>query len=386
MYTGESADFHVAAEGIRIGDWRLKPIYNIVEPVGESDSAIRVHGFFVFDADAVVDCNAPHCENLVAVYYTRPDERCLDWEAKTWPGKCIAGAVSSLKESMVIPDEQDPLWDVDCLGGANGGASAAYTRGFMAGDELGVVINALDDGLRSDFVALLKSSGYPVADPDFEKYGDDYLKGVLEHAADYFDRTIGRKFDPQTFHTNAVEHFAVSAEAFAMYCHLDPRTWPHLYPPLSPTVPPTIDPPHRCRPSRIEGELYPVGGACDCVTIGPWAAVCGTFHADFTGKVRVRVPWPPPLGTLVEFEAGIGGTLDICICMWARRCWSDTERIVTVVHADCTQTSEIESGPRMRFEHQNYTVATSQEECQRAAAPLEIPDNNEPCGLTYPTP
>ncbi|MFN7021168.1 MAG: hypothetical protein ACK4WH_07570 [Phycisphaerales bacterium] len=355
----------VSSMRIQTGGWRVKPIYEI-DPNG-----VRVLGLLVTAApDALIG------SNLSAVYYARPVEDCGEWTATAWAAAKPWAAVEALKAEHGIPDVQDPLWEVE-RGDAGAQKARKFSRGFMSDDPMGPRINAMPDpAARAAVVGMLKLAGYPVADIPFEGGDPAFAKAWLISAARFFDKAIGREGALQALDGLGDGFGALRAEA-AMGASGDlVRLCSDAF--FAATTP-------RCAPTRIEGEWRPYGEECECRTIGPWAAACGRFRANINGKIEVQIPFPPPRGQVLTYETGIGGELDLCVCVWQRSCKAESRREVEEISEDCLRRSFTEFGPRMTFTEYGYMWATSSSECQRAAFPIEmIQPDEEPCGLRPP--
>lgn len=355
----------VSSMRIQTGGWRVKPIYEI-DPNG-----VRVLGLLVTAAsDGLIG------SNLSAVYYARPAEDCGEWTATAWVGAKAWAAVGALKAEHRIPDVQDALWEIE-PGDAPAAEPKKYSRGFLADDPVGLRVGTMPDpASRAAVVGMLKLAGYPVADIPFEVGDPAFAKAWLISAARFFDKTIGREDAAQALDALG-EGFGVLRADPAMGVPGDLiRLCIDAY--FAARTP-------RCSPKRIEGEWRPYGQACDCRTVGPWAAACGRFRANINGKIEVRIPFPPPRGQVLTYESGVGAELDLCVCVWQRSCKAMSRREVEEISEDCTRRSFTEFGPRMTFTEYGWMWATSAAECQRAAFPIEmIQPDEEPCGLRPP--
>lgn len=351
--------YNISSMKVDVGHWSVKPVYEIGE------SGLRVVGLFASDHSRVSLAG-----NFSAVYYERPSDDCDDWTAYSWNGTTIWGAVQTVKGMYGIPDSEDELWEIDIVPNLSPATPVLYDQGFALGDPVGDVVNALEEGARETVVNQLQSNGYPVAAVPFETGNPNAVKGWLIIAARFFDNAIGRNLQDNDLETLVANDYQppVYTDPTCILLELCPLIWRCLNPP-------------GCVPQTIYGEWQPYGEACNCRTEGPWAMACGLLKADARGKITVRIPLPPPRGTIVEFEAGVGVELHLCVCVWQRTCTAASMRSVTRINADCSRTTTVQCGDEMEFSRIDWQWATEADECQRAGRPANMPPNDQPCGF-----
>ncbi len=358
--------FNVSAMRIESRGWNIKPCYEITE------GGPHVIGMLATAVPGTV-----RGENLSAIYFLRPAEDCDEWLAIAWNSAEPWTAVHALKARFGISDLQDQLWEVPSALNGSVQAEKPYHQGFVANDPIGTFVNSFDEGSREVVIHSLKESGYPVADLAFERADSAINRGWLLNAAQFFDGTIGRELRGAALQTAVATQYrppnlglgydptcvlvAVCADLLVNWCM-------------------------SCNHEVIYGEWQPEGDACECRTDGPWSAVCGQFTADASGTVQTFIPFPPPLGTLIEFHVGVGVTIGLCVCVWQRTCMAASVRPVTTTHHDCTRSLTLEHGPRMAFATYGWVTAFPAEQCQHAGRPPHIPPASQECGLRTPTP
>lgn len=363
---GEVVPTHsVSQMKIGTGHWTAKPVYKA------GANGIRVVGILVVSNDSgIVGAN------LSAVYYQRPANDCDHWISKTWVDASPWNAVASLKATYGIPDIQDPLWEISQSTVNSAVSSQEYNQGFLAEDPVGELVNSIEPEIRETIVEDLKGEGYPVADIPFEAGNDAYTTAWLANAARFFDSAIGRNLSEQAFSSLVASDY-------------NP---PGMFDPLCDVLQFCVNrwlcPPRtaNCKAETIVGEWQPVGELCNCTTTGPWSAACGKFTADGEGKIDIWIPFPLPRGTSIKITIGVGATINTCACIWQRRCSGPAQRTIVHVREDCSRQVEVEHTNSMTFTVYDYQLASSSEECQRAARPARMPPNDQPCGLQNQVP
>lgn len=357
--------YNVSSMRLDIGDYSIKPLYEV------QGQQIRVIGFF---AAALPGTTAGN--NLQAIWYLRPTLDCDEWVVTTWANATAAQAAKSLKQAYGIPDAQDVFWELEV--GNSTATDFGYDSGFIEGDPLAASTAAMPAEAREAITTSLKAAGYPVATLAFEKNGADAAKAWLVAHALFFDAMIGRNLIEDDFETALAAHYIAwvppfnwdpSCELFALVCNL----W--FCRPSSPPAP-------SCEPKKLYGEWQPAGEVCNCTTVGPWSAACGTFTSNASGEIEINIPWPPPRGTKVTLSVGVGVTLNLCVCVWQRTCTGRAKRTVTTIKADCTQSTTTEYQDGRVFTAHAWTTAYPAEQCQSAARPGTMPPDGQDCGLT----
>lgn len=284
-------------------------------------------------------------------------------------------SVKSWKKIKVmygIENFQDELWEIDAVGSQPALEPQFYKQGFEQSDPLGAFVNSLTEEDRAILLEALVSSGYAAAKVDFELEGEDVTRFWLWRAKSFFDEAIGRNLTGEELGELALlrlgggagTRFEPTCEAFQIVCNIIRCFTPRV-----------------CQPQTVYGDWQPRGTPCNCTTIGPWSAACADFTANAQGKITIFIPYPPPRGTSVEITVGIGVTVHLCACIWERRCVADSQRTVTKIAADCTQTVTTENGPSMTFSTYGWTTAWPAEQCQSSPHPTSIPPASQPCGL-----
>lgn len=358
--------FNVSTMKVERGDWAFKPVYEIV------DMNVRVVGLF-----ASAKPGTTTGLNFTAVYYQRPlGDDCGEWLARVWPSASASQSATAVKAMYGISDFQDVYWEVEGLPvptvGETVGEEKMLKGGFASDDPMGELVGSFDQATRNETVEVLQQVGYPIADIPIEKGGGDEAKWWLAQTARMFDRTIGRNLTSLEWESEISAAYASST-----YC-------------VRPSGPFTLPKPDwfgRCTPDTQYGDWEPDGTPCNCSTTGPWPSVCGRFTADARGKVVIRVPYPPPVGSEVEVSGGVNAAIDVCVCTWMRECYAPaTKRKVRHISADCVVTASTESGPGMYFQVYGHAIATSAQYCASTGKPANIPDNSQSCGLERPTP
>lgn len=358
--------YNVSTMKIDSGNWSIKPIYERLE--GE----IRVIGLFASLPDELATGS-----NLTAVFYSRGETDCDPWGVVTWSSGTAWDAAVKLKEEYEIPDAQDAYWELEQSSTSASAAAVPYDRGFVTGDPLASSVNLLPPPDRQDAVDLLEVSGYKVADIPFEKGDPEAVQPWLVRAAMFFDAAIGRNLDGTSFSQLVEEEYVgktpttpeLVCDAMQFFCN-----WWYC------------PDPDECTPETVYGEWTPVGDACFCETAGPWSAGCFTVKADANGKVHFWIPYPPPLGTDIELEVGVGVTWKECVCVWQRTCTADATRTVVRTNSDCSTDTWTETTPGMVFTNFGWAFAYPASQCSVAGRPAKIPPNTQPCGLENPTP
>lgn len=343
----------VSSMKIEVGNWSVKPIYRPLQ------SQVRVIGFLV-----TADQGSRIGSNYGAVFFERPaQDDTTPWSGRAWSASTAHTAAGWLKQHFNIPDFQDQDWEMPLVGMDQMVGPEPYVNGFAVEDSLGQLVAAFDHEPRFHVLELLQVNGYPVADIPFEMASSPDSARWLSQNAMFFESVIGQNLSAEEF-TAAVRRKS------------DLGPWPAR--PFAWEQP--------CLAERIVGEWKPIGVPCACRTYGPFPIVCGTFTADARGKLSFRLPWPPPLGTLAEFEFGVNAVVNICICGWERRCFAAASRTVKIVHPDCTveEYSEISESERA-FHEYGYVVAASEAACALYPPPAHLPPDSQPCGLRVPT-
>lgn len=352
---------NVSSMKIDLGDgYSVKPLYEV------QGHQPRVVGLFVF-----AQAGTTAGDNLTAVWYQRPATECDDWAATTWDGATVGKAIYSLKSTFGIPAAQDVFWEASLDGGD--GDTAAYSRGFVADDPMAPTANSLPAQQRTAFVGLLKLAGYRVSALNFEQGSQGEANAWLEATAKYFDAMIGRNLTGDDFQLAATQN---------LIAYGPPIHGPELCVDILIPICNWLFCPNTCTPQTLYGEWQPNGEVCNCTTTGPWAATCGTFTADAHGKIEIRIPFPPPLGSTVEMTVGVGATINACVCVWQRRCVGQAKRSVKHISADCSQSTSWEYRDDYVFTAYGWQIASSEAQCALSALPTKIPPNGQPCGLT----
>ncbi len=367
---GEPApEFNVGELHLQIDGWDIVPIYSLVENADagpdQSPWTVRVRGFFV-----ATDPVATTGENLIAVWYERPDDPTQEaWTAHTWDQGdiSIAEAASSVKLSLGIPDIQDQLWAIDDLEFVNPKVPVPFASGFVAGDPLAAPVNASPN--RDEDIALLKDAGYPLADVPFESGNQDEVQVFLEYLAEIFQPVI--------------QHgdWEVLPPADCIL----PNDWllpVHDFDELDFDLFPAAV----CTPQIIaEGDWEPLDPSllCDCRNTAGVAFACGTYEFDVTGKIDFRVPFPLPHGTRIELEGHAGLELTFCICFRTRFCTGPAQRQIKWRNADCTISTQTEVKENLRFSKSWWTITADAQTCADSNwIPIEMPYDDVDCGLT----
>lgn len=358
--------FNVSTMKVERGDWAFKPVYEIV------DMNVRVVGLF-----ASAKPGTTTGLNFTAVYYQRPlGDDCGEWLARVWPSATASQSATAVKAMYGISDFQDVYWEVEGLPvptvGETVGEEKMLKGGFASDDPMGELVGSFDQATRNETVEVLQQVGYPIADIPIEKGGGDEAKWWLAQTARMFDRIIGRNLTSLEWESEISAAYASST-----YC-------------VTSSGPFELPRPNilgRCAYDVQYGDWQPEGTPCNCSTTGPSPVACGRFTADARGKVVIKVPFPPPLGSEIELSGGVNAAFDVCVCMWKRKCHAPaTWRSVRTTTEDCLMRSTTESGPGMYFTKYFHSVVTSAQYCATALTPEGMPDSNQPCGLEEPTP
>ncbi len=343
----------VSSMKVEVGNWSVKPIYR------PDQSHVRVIGFLISAIEG-----SRMGSNYGAVFFERPaEDDGAPWRGHAWSASTAHTAAGWLKRHYRIPDFQDQEWETPLASTDQLVDPEPYMNGFAVEDSPGQLVASFDHEPRLHVVELLQANGYPVADIPFEMASSPDSALWFSRGAMFFESAIG-------------QNLSGGELVAAVHARADLGPWPQ------PVWPVNHDSP-RCVPERTVGEWKPIGEICGCRTYGPSTAICGTFTADARGKVSFRLPWPPPIGSHFEFEAGVNAVVSMCICVWERRCFGLVSRTVVIRRADCTveEYSEVSSRGISDFGHR---VVSSESQCALTAAPAHIPPDSQPCGLTAP--
>lgn len=154
--TAVAQTHHVARSKIETGPWTLTPIY--IEDNGVTGAVVSF--LALADPSAIVG------DNIVAVWYQR---EASGWTAKSWETTDPWEAIKSVKQAMMIPDDEDERWGIPGSDASlpNAEQPKDYASGVLADDPLATLVATSPD--RDAIVDLLASFGYKAADLAVDK-------------------------------------------------------------------------------------------------------------------------------------------------------------------------------------------------------------------------
>lgn len=130
--TSALAQSHVSHAQFTIDQWAYTPTYKV------TSSGLRVDSIL-----AIRDPGGVTGENIIAVWYKRPDTGCDKWMAKAWEsGSDQWEAVKYVKDQLQISDDEDALWITMTSKPATIASNAGvdYEKGFEKSDPLGTAL------------------------------------------------------------------------------------------------------------------------------------------------------------------------------------------------------------------------------------------------------
>jgi hypothetical protein len=384
------SEYGVSSMRTTVDGWHLKPVYRAQQ------GWPRVIGFLVWPGEGIFAGESPR-----ALWYERPEEACAEWRSIAFTSGSVWDAVEVLKGRYGIGDSADVFWEVPRNEVEPG--LTIETRAFREGLEEQDPLRAFADSLpvgteisqpspRSTFLALLQDSGYPAADVPFERKGRAVASAFLWGQARYYERAIAASplspgewstvldwafgSDPGHEHHGQVVNATYGPQVIPMPpddvlhqpCPAAPGTWDY--------------------PAHYEGPWYPVGQVCKCTTIGPAELLSGRLKADARGEIEIHIPFPLPRGTRIRLSVGVGGEIDIKVCLWRRLCTGIAERQTKYRRPpDC----QWRWGPTQRttmpiqFERVFWAFTTPASPCAPELRPTDCPPAEQPCDLWIPT-
>ncbi len=356
--------------------WSIKPVYEL------HSGHPRVIGMLVRPVGEVQAAGS-----VVAIWYERPSIECDAWPAFAYVGGSAWNAVMDIKARLGIQSTMDANWEVS--------PSPLSVPDFIAVDQGIGLIDPLRDAIatlpnsvagfgpspRSHFLSMLQESGYSAADVPFERAGPAAAAAFLRSQAWYYERVAERPLSPDEWSLVLAECFGGTVE------------------PSGPTIPvapdgdgiigtpcPAPAGTFGC-PAEFKGPWTSTERRCECETVGPVEFLSGTIRVNANGKLRFRLPFPPPLGTWIEFDAGGMIEIDPKICLWRRRCWANAERGTRYrVQPVCVwKWGPMEqSGGKIMFESVHWWMTTKESPCTEAMRPGECPPNSQKCDQFVP--
>lgn len=373
---GDEGQLRAASSMITVVDgWSIKPVYEL------ESGRPRVIGMLVRPVGTIQIAGG-----LTAIWYERPSVECESWPALAYVTGSAWDAVQDIKARLGIQSTLDANWEV--LPSPSAGTdSVEIDQGIGLVDPLRDAIQSLPNSVmgfgpspRSHFLGMLQESGYSAADVPFERAGPEAAAAFLRSQARYYERVAERQLSPD-------EWSLVLAECFGGTVEPSGPTPPTLADDNEIGTPCPTPPGTFGCPAEYKGPWYSTERRCDCVTLGPVEFLSGTIRVNASGKLRFRLPFPPPLGTWIEFDGGGMIEIDPKICLWRRQCWAHAKRGIRYkLQPDCVWKwgAEEQSNGKMMFETVHWWMTTKESACSDAMRPAECPPSTQPCDQRVP--